>query len=91
MGKEIDRITDKLHSILNVEKYISIYKDFLDQKKWEAGLWSKIESITTKGPLCILPIFLQSVQRQKMLTDFTLASWALKKLKSLGSQIKVRF
>ena len=38
MGEEIDHITDKLHSILNVEMYISIYKEFLDQKNWEAGM-----------------------------------------------------
>ncbi len=38
MGEEIDHIIEKLHSILDVELYISIYKDFLKEENWKAGM-----------------------------------------------------
>ena len=38
MGEEIDHIIEKLHSILDVELYISIYKDFLKEENWRAGM-----------------------------------------------------
>ena len=38
MGEEIDHIVEKLHNILDVELYISIYKNFLKEENWKAGL-----------------------------------------------------
>jgi len=38
MGEEIDHIIEKLHNILDVELYISIYKDFLKEENWKAGM-----------------------------------------------------
>lgn len=38
IGKEIDQIIRKLHNILGIELYVSIYKNFLDQKEWNDGL-----------------------------------------------------
>lgn len=38
MGEEVDHIIAKLHNILDVEIYVSIYKEYLDQNKWEAGM-----------------------------------------------------
>jgi len=38
MGEEIDHIIEKLHSILDVELYISIYKKFLKEENWRAGM-----------------------------------------------------
>lgn len=57
MGEEIDHITEKLHSILSVEMYVSIYKEFLDQKSWEAGMqrlnrpnnWDILPSVVIVG------------------------------------------
>jgi len=39
MGEEIDPIIEKLHNILDVELYISIYKNFLKEENWKAGMW----------------------------------------------------
>nr|MBF0222004.1 hypothetical protein [Desulfobulbaceae bacterium] len=57
MGEEIDHIIEKLHSILNVEMYISIYKEFLNQESWEAGMkllnrpnnWGILPSVVIVG------------------------------------------
>ena len=38
MGEEIDHIIEKLHNILDVELYITIYKDFLREENWKAGM-----------------------------------------------------
>ena len=38
MGEEIDHIIEKLHNILDVELYISIYKSFLKEENWKAGM-----------------------------------------------------
>lgn len=38
MGEEIDHIIEKLHNILDVELYISIYKNFLKEENWKAGM-----------------------------------------------------
>ena len=38
MGEEIDHIIEKLHNILDVELYISIYKNFLKKENWKAGM-----------------------------------------------------
>ncbi len=38
MGEEIDHIIEKLHNILDVNVYVSIYKEYLDRKRWEAGM-----------------------------------------------------
>ena len=38
MGEEIDHIIEKLHNILDVELYISIYKKFLKEENWKAGM-----------------------------------------------------
>ena len=38
MGEEIDHIIEKLHNILDVELYISIYKDFIEEENWKAGM-----------------------------------------------------
>jgi hypothetical protein len=38
MGEEIDHIVEKLHNILDVELYISIYKEFLKKENWKAGM-----------------------------------------------------
>jgi PAS domain S-box-containing protein len=38
MGKEIDHIIHKLQDILDVELYVSIYKEFLEREDWETGM-----------------------------------------------------
>ena len=38
MGVEIDEIVEKLHDILGVELYFSIYKEFLERDNWEKGM-----------------------------------------------------
>jgi hypothetical protein len=38
MGEEIDHIIEKLHNILDVELYISIYKSFLKEENWKASM-----------------------------------------------------
>jgi hypothetical protein len=38
MGEEIDHIIEKLHNILDVELYISIYKNFLKEENWKDGM-----------------------------------------------------
>lgn len=38
MGEEIDHIIEKLHYILGVELYVSIYKEFLERETWEQGM-----------------------------------------------------
>ena len=38
MGEEIDHVIEKLHNILDVELYISIYKNFLKEENWKAGM-----------------------------------------------------
>jgi hypothetical protein len=38
MGEEIDHIIEKLHNILDVELYISIYKSFLKEENGKAGM-----------------------------------------------------
>ena len=37
MGEEIDHIIEKLHDILNVELYVSIYKEYLTRESWAKG------------------------------------------------------
>jgi len=38
LGERIDHIVKKLHDVLGVELYVSIYKEFLHRKKWEKGM-----------------------------------------------------
>jgi PAS domain S-box-containing protein len=38
LGEEIDHIIDKLHEIMDIELYVSIYKDFLNKERWEGGM-----------------------------------------------------
>jgi signal transduction histidine kinase len=38
MGEEIDHLIRKLRDILQVELYVSIYKEFLNRKDWESGM-----------------------------------------------------
>lgn len=38
VGEEVDHIIRKLHDVLGVEMYTSIYKEFLDQQSWEDGM-----------------------------------------------------
>ena len=38
LGEEIDHIIEKLHDILDIELYISIYKEYLNKKRWETGM-----------------------------------------------------
>ena len=50
-------MTEKLHNILGVEMYISIYKEFLNKKNWEAGMlllnhnndWNQLPSVVIVG------------------------------------------
>lgn len=38
LGEEIDHIIKKLHNILNVGLYVSIYKNNLNRERWEKGM-----------------------------------------------------
>jgi PAS domain S-box-containing protein len=38
MGVEIDEIVEKLHDILGVELFVSIYKEYLERDNWEKGM-----------------------------------------------------
>lgn len=38
LGEEIDQIIKKLHEVLGIDFYISIYKEFLNKKAWEDGM-----------------------------------------------------
>ena len=38
LGKEMGVITDKFNSILDVEIFVSIHKEFLNREKWEEGI-----------------------------------------------------
>jgi two-component system sensor histidine kinase UhpB len=38
VGEKIDHVVEKLHDVLDVELYVSIYKEFLNRKKWEKGM-----------------------------------------------------
>ncbi len=57
MGEEIEHIIRKLRDILGVELYVSIYKKFINRKKWEKGMrimghegnWDQFSSIVVIG------------------------------------------
>ena len=38
MGEEIDHLIRKLRDVLQVELYVSIYKEFINREDWEAGM-----------------------------------------------------
>lgn len=38
MGEDIDQIVEKLHDILGVELYVSIYKEYLKRADWQEGM-----------------------------------------------------
>ncbi len=57
MGEEIEHIMRKLRDILGVELYVSIYKKFINRKRWEKGMqimgregnWDQFSSIVVIG------------------------------------------
>lgn len=88
MGEEIDNIVEKLHNILDVELYISIYKEFLKEEDWKAGMrllnrqndwdfspYAVIVSQTLKKIPQSLNTFLEKGKHEymKMATDFKLS------------------
>ena len=88
MGEEIDHIVEKLHNILDVELYISIYKEFLKEEDWKAGMrllnrqndwdfspYAVIVSQTLKNIPQSLNTFLEKGKHEymKMATDFKLS------------------
>ncbi|UCE78450.1 MAG: PAS domain-containing protein [Nitrospiraceae bacterium] len=79
MGEEIDHIIHKLQDILDVELYVSIYKEFLKREDWETGMrlfghesnWNQLSSsVIVSQTLTEIPAdfsdFLQKGQHRYM-------------------------
>ena len=93
MGEEIDHVIEKLHNILKVELYVSIYKEFLKEENWKAGMrllnrqsdwdvspYAVIVSQTLKNIPKSLNIFLEKGKHEymEMATDLKLSIDQLK-------------
>ncbi len=88
MGEEIDQIVTKLHDILGVEIYVSIYKEYLNRNNWNEGMralgrqgnWGQIEdSVIISQTLDVVPRIISDLltkghhQYMQMIGDFELS------------------